>query len=91
MNTLVFSNRFEKDVKLMGKRGYDMQILKDFITLLENSEIIPPEFKPHKLTGTLIGFWEAHLKPDWILIWKQKPEHNEIWLTRTGTHADLFK
>ena len=32
--------------------------------------------------------WECHIEPDWLLIWHCSD--NELILTRTGTHADLF-
>jgi mRNA interferase YafQ len=46
--------------------------------------------KPHKLTGKYKGFWECHIKPDWLLIWLQKENTSQIQFVRTGTHADLF-
>ena len=90
MYQLVFTNRFRKDVKLLQKRGYDMDLLKNSIKKLEESGELPGENKPHKLAGEYSGYWEAHLKPDWLIIWKVFFDDNEIWLTRTGTHSDLF-
>jgi mRNA interferase YafQ len=87
---LVFTNRFRKDVKLLKKRGFDMDLLKNAIEHLEKSAELPVENRPHKLSVDYSGFWEAHLKPDWLILWKTFPGVNEVWLTRTGTHADLF-
>lgn len=75
---------------LLQKRGYDMDLLKNVIKKLEEMGLPSDEHKPHKLSGELTGYWEAHLKPDWLIIWKTYLEDNEIWLTRTGTHSDLF-
>ncbi|MBK8515227.1 MAG: type II toxin-antitoxin system mRNA interferase toxin, RelE/StbE family [Saprospiraceae bacterium] len=36
------------------------------------------------------GYWECHIKPDWLLIWSFTPKLKEIILVRWGTHADLF-
>ena len=91
MAQLYFTNRFKKDVKLLQKRGYNMDLLKNAIKALEKTGNLPAENKPHKLTGEYNGYWEAHLKPDWLIIWKIYPDNAEIWLTRTGTHSDLFK
>lgn len=88
MFTLSFSGRFSRDVKTIVKRGYDVDILKQAILYLEKAGTLPRENKPHKLTGNYAGYWEAHLKPDWLIIWKRTG--NEIQLTRTGTHSDLF-
>ncbi len=90
MVQLVFTNKFRKDVKILQKRGYDMDLLKKSIKKLEESGKLPYENNPHKLAGEYSGYWEAHLKPDWLLIWKTSIDDNEIWLTRTGTHSDLF-
>jgi len=90
MYQLVFTNKFRKDVKLLQKRGYDMDLLKNSIRKLEELGKLSNENKPHKLAGEYSGYWEAHLKSDWLLIWKTFIVDNEIWLTRTGTHSDLF-
>ena len=90
MYQLVFTNRFKKDVKLLQKRDYNMGVLKTSIQNLEEKGELPQSNKPHKLSGKYIGYWEAHLKPDWLIIWKVYLSENEIWLTRTGTHSDLF-
>ncbi len=75
----------------MQKRGLDVVILKQAIIFLESDGTLPQTFKPHKLSGNYNGYWEAHLKNDWLLIWKHVESMNEIWLTRTGTHSDLFR
>jgi len=67
-----------------------MDLLKNAVIQLEESGILPANNKPHKLSGQYSGFWEAHLNPDWLIIWKVFPDDKEVWLTRTGTHADLF-
>ena len=90
MFKLVFTNRFRKDVKLLQKRDYDMSLLKTCIQNLEEKGELPQSNKPHKLSGKYSGFWEAHIKSDWLIIWKLYINEKEIWLTRTGTHSDLF-
>lgn len=90
MYYLIFTNKFKKDVKLLQKRGYDMDLLKNAIKKLEESGELTAENKSHKLSGDYSGYWEAHLKSDWLIIWKIFQSDNEIWLTRTGTHSDLF-
>ena len=34
--------------------------------------------------------WECHLRPDWLLVWKQNDKELILLFTNTGTHADLF-
>ncbi len=90
MIQLVFTNRFKKDIKLLQNRGYDMKIFKKAILILEETGNLPSVYNPHKLSGNYSGYWEAHLMSDWLIIWKYLIEKNEIWLTRTGSHSDLF-
>jgi mRNA interferase YafQ len=90
MFNLVYTNRFRKDVKVLQRRDFNMDLLKNAVILLEESGPLPANNKPHKLSGHYSGFWEAHLNPDWLIIWKVFPEDKEVWLTRTGTHSDLF-
>jgi len=90
MYQLIFTNRFQKDAKLLQKRGFAMDLLKNAIIFLEENGCLDQVFHPHKLSGTYSGYWEAHLKPDWLIIWKIDEDKNNIWLVRTGTHSDLF-
>jgi mRNA interferase YafQ len=91
MYKLFYTNQFRKDVKQLQKRGMDMDLLKFAITTLELQGNLSRTMNPHKLSGNCKGYWEAHLKGDWLLLWKHIESKKEIWLTRTGTHSDLFK
>ena len=71
MYQLLYTNRFKKDVKRAVKRGYDMSLLKEVIKLLQETGTLPPEYKPHILSGTYAGKHECHIKSDWLLIWEQ--------------------
>ena len=51
---------------------------------------LPEKFKIHKLTGNFVHHWEAHIKPDWLIVWVRNDEAGIVTLVRTGTHADLF-
>ena len=90
MYQLSSTNQFEKDYKLCKKRKYDMQLLHHIFSALEINGSLPAKNKMHKLTGNYKGFWECHIKPDWLLIWLQNENTKQIQLVRTGTHADLF-
>jgi mRNA interferase YafQ len=88
MYNLVFTNQFQHDVKRLQKRGYAMDVLKEAIVTLETIGMLQNNYRPHRLSGNYLGYWEAHLKSDWLIVWKIIDR--EIWLTRTGTHSDLF-
>ena len=67
-----------------------MSVLKNSIMELEKNWTLDLSKRPHKLSGKYKEYWDAHIKNDWLLIWKIFEEEREIWLTRSGTHADLF-
>ena len=43
------------------------------------------------LTGNYIGCRECRITPDWLLIYEISDDTLLLYLTRTGTHSDLFK
>jgi mRNA interferase YafQ len=88
--TLFYTKKFEKDLKLIQKRGYDLTLLETVIEALETTGKIDASYLPHKLKGNYADCMECHIKPDWLLIWSQKNSPKEIYLIRTGTHSDLF-
>ena len=58
MFQLVITNKFQKDVALLKKRGFNIALLKNAIIKLENNGDLATEYKPHKLSGKYAGFWE---------------------------------
>ena len=84
----VRSRKFAKDVELARKRGYDLNKLKAILGLLINEQPLPAHCRDHQLKGDWKGFRDAHIEPDWLLIYAI--EGDELHLARTGTHADIF-
>ncbi len=84
------SAKFQKDLKRIQKRGYDITLLKDVLNLLVNGEILPIKYKDHNLSGNFKGCRECHITPDWLLIYEIAENELILYLTRTGTHSDLF-
>lgn len=76
MYRITTTNKFEKQVKICIKRGYDISLLKNVMQLLAETGTLPAQYKPHKLSGDYTGCWECHIKPDWLLIWKHKTMKN---------------
>ena len=68
-----------------------MELIKNVILQLGEKGTLSKTNNPHKLSGDYSTYWEAHIKPDWLIIWKPIIHEQEIWLVRTGTHSDLFK
>lgn len=90
MYKITTTNKFEKQVKICIKRGYDISLLKNVMQLLAETGTLPAQYKPHKLSGNYVDCWECHIKSDWLLIWKQNNEELILLFTNTGTHSDLF-
>lgn len=90
MLTISYSSRFKKDYKVIKKRGYDIEMLEEVLTLLCEEQPLPQKYRDHALTGNIIGHRECHITPDWLLIYKVEADELLLSLTRTETHSDLF-
>ena len=90
MYTIRMTRTFRRDTERCRKRGYDMELLKTAIRILEIDGQLPSSYRPHKLSGNYGGSWECHIKGDWLLIWEQNDMELTLLFTGTGTHADLF-
>lgn len=82
--------RFEKDVRLAAKRGRNMEKLTEVIEILASGAPLPARNKDHALSGDYSGCRECHIEPDWLLIYEIVERDMILYLTRTGTHSDLF-
>ena len=84
------TSKFQKDLKRAKKRGYDIVLLTDIIKKLAAARPLPAKNKDHDLSGDYIGCRECHITPDWLLIYELDGDDLILYLTRTGTHSDLF-
>ncbi len=84
------TSKFKKDLKIVIKRGYDMQLMDYVVDNLAKGKALEPKFKDHALTGNYNGYRECHLTPDWLLIYQINKNDLILYLTRTGSHSDLF-
>ena len=89
MLTPVRSTQFKRDVRRAQKRGKDMIKLRVLLASLIQQEPLSAHYLDHPLRGFWKGYREAHLEPDWLLIYR--PEGDELHLVRIGSHSDLFK
>lgn len=90
MLEIVSSNRFEKDLRLAKKRGYNLAHLQTVVDCLANEEKLPEKYRDHELSGEYKNFRECHIEPDWLLIYRTNKTELMLFLFRTGTHSDLF-
>ena len=51
MLKVVLSNQFKKDLRLMNKRGANLELLENIVNKLANSEKLDEKFCDHALTG----------------------------------------
>jgi mRNA interferase YafQ len=84
------SKKFLNDIKLFEKRGYDIKLLDDVVEILSEGKKLPAKYKDHALKGDYKGMRECHILPDWLLIYEIDDNVLYLYLSRTGTHSDLF-
>ena len=58
------STKFQKDLKKVQKRGYDISLLTTVLNILANGESLPQKYKDHNLSGNYKGCRECHITPD---------------------------
>ena len=88
MLTPVRSTQFKRDVRRAKKRGRDLTRLRTLLESLIRQEPLTARYLDHPLRGIWKGYREAHIEPDWLLIYRV--EANALLLVRTGSHSDLF-
>ena len=71
------------------KRGKYLDKLKSLLSLLIHQVLLPEAYQDHPLRGSWKGYRDAHIEPDWLLLYRFDGE--ELQLARIGTHADLFQ
>ena len=84
------TTKFQRDLKKIQKRGYDVSLLTEVIKTLAAGDDLPEKNRDHPLGGNYVGCRECHVTPDWLLIYEISEETLILYLTRTGTHSDLF-
>ena len=88
MLDIYYQKSFKKDFAKALKRGCNPELLEEVLELLVHEEPLPAHYVDHLLKGDWASYRDAHIEPDWLLIYRVTGE--ELHLARTGTHADLF-
>ncbi len=89
MKQVHFTKRFKKDLKKVLSQGRLYEDFEAIVDQLTQNQTLDKSYKPHKLSGEYSQFWECHIKPDWLLIYKF--DTSNLWLVRTGSHSELFR
>ena len=87
---IVVTSMFKKDLKTAKKRGYDLTLLKELVNKLAARQPLEEKYQDHKLIGNYKGCRECHITSDWLLIYEVTDDELILYLTRTGTHSDVF-
>ncbi|WQY68848.1 type II toxin-antitoxin system mRNA interferase toxin, RelE/StbE family [Helicobacter pylori] len=66
------SKKFDKDLKILVKNGFDLKLLYKVVENLAKEQPLEPKYKDHPLKGGLKDFRECHLKPIYCLSIKSK-------------------
>lgn len=90
MYKIIATGKFKRDLKLAKKRGYNLSLLSAVVDMLAAGKPLPEKYKDHNLSGNYGGCRECHITPDWLLIYEVEEDELILYLTRTGTHSDLF-
>ena len=67
-----------------------MKLLYDVIDSLSKGETLPKKYKNHPLKGNLKGYFDCHILPDLVLIYKIEKERLVLILFDIETHSNLF-
>ena len=65
-------------------------ILDEIVTKLAAGEALDERYEDHPLKGKFKGCRECHITSGWLLIYEIYNDALILYLTRTGTHSDLF-
>ena len=85
---IMTTKRFLKDLKTQKKRSKDLSKLQKIVRQLTSNSKLPELNREHLLKGEFRDFYECHIEPDWLLIYKKKKDI--LYLARMGAHSDLF-
>lgn len=80
-----YSGQFKRDVRQAQKRGKTNS--RCYCLLIEGKPL-PAAYLDHPLKGGWSSFRDAHIEPDWLLIYKITGDFGHF--ERTSRHSDLF-
>ena len=86
----VYYGSFKKDRKLMKKQNKDMNKLAEVMSILINEHPLLPKYKNHPLHGEYKNWWECHIEPDWLLVYRIDEPNRQVIFFRTGSHSELY-
>ena len=58
--------------------------------MISKGKTLPPKYRNHQLKGKYSNYYDCHILPDWVLIYKIEKENLILLLFDIGSHSDLF-
>ena len=89
--TLKPTTQFKRDLKKAQKQNKNLDLLNKVLQQLADGIPLPEKNSDHALTGNYAGCRECHIRPDWLLIYEIAEDTLFLYLTRTGSHSELFE
>jgi mRNA interferase YafQ len=87
---IIRTTQFKKDFKKVRHDTKTVELFLNALQLLVNKHPLPEMYNEHQLTGNLKGFSDIHIKPDLLLLYKIDTEKEILYLSRIGSHSELF-
>jgi mRNA interferase YafQ len=84
------TSRYRRDLRKAARQGKEIAKLEAIVQKLANGEQLDQSSRDHALFGRYEGCRECHIDPDWLLIYEVDEDILYLYLTRTGSHSDLF-
>jgi len=87
----IFERSFKKDYEKSKRSGMNVARFYNVVDDLVNERPLSAKHRNHKLKGEFVDYWECHIEPDWLLIYRKDELNVYIYFVRNGTHSDLFR
>lgn len=63
-------------------------MLEQVVDMLATGKKLPEKYKNHPLRGNLNGYYDCHILPDWVLIYKIEKERLTVLLFDIDKHSN---
>ena len=90
MYKIEVTNRFKQSIKKPKKDGINLEIIYNVIDILSKGGKLPAKYHNHPLKGKYKGYFDCHILPDLVLIYKIEKEKLVLLLFDIETHSNLF-
>lgn len=82
------TKEFDKCIKILVKKHYNLDKTYEVIKLIAENKSLPGRYRLHSLSSNLKGFQEYHIESNMLLIFKILD--NRVILYKLGTHSDIL-